>query len=124
VITRQDRRGSLTTHWGLALAAAFLCGYIGVAAFVNGGSDRPGGVILSIVAACAVLALLRVRTAPPAAVARTILGIVVLQIVATIVLVAAHWGAPFVISAVNGILIVAWAVSGVAFYAAARQGGA
>src|SRR5262245_35214183 len=110
-----ERRGSLTTHWGLALAAAGMSGYIGVAAFLNGGSDRPGGVVFTVVAICAAAALLRVRTARPDAVAKTILGIGLLQAIAAIVMLIAHWGAPPVIAAVNGILLVAWTIPGVAF---------
>ena len=121
MINRQERRGSLTVHWGLAVVATFLCGYIGVAAFLNGGSDRPGGIIISAVALCAAIALLRVWKAPPAAVAKAILGICALQIVAWVVMLAGHWGAPSVMTAVHGILFMAWLVPGVAFFAASRQ---
>src|SRR5262245_31584495 len=110
--------GSLRTPWAVAYTATGLCGYIGIASFINGGSDRPAGLLLTLVAAVAAIALSRVRASAPAVIAATILGICVAQALAGFAMIAARLGTPWVIAALNAILMCVWLVGAGLFYAA------
>jgi uncharacterized membrane protein len=116
---------SLTQAWAVALLAIGLTAYIGVAAVVGNapGGDRPGGVLLCILAALAVSALALTRRRPDV-LARTLGAIGLGQVAVAAVMIGQHWGASAVILAINGILLACWLLAAGLFYHASRVPGA
>ena len=109
----------------MALLATGLTVYIGVAAVVgnDAGGDRPGGVLLCILAALAVSGMALTRRRPDV-LAMTLGAIGLGQVVVAAVMIGQHWGASPVILAINGILLVCWLLAAGLFYAASRVSGA
>jgi hypothetical protein len=118
-------KNSWLPAWCVALTAAGLSAYIGVAAVVSNapGGDRPAGVLFCMVVALAVIGMgLARRRAGVLAITLAAIGLA--QVLAAGVMIVQHWGANAVILAVNGILLACWLLAAGLFYAASRFPGA